>query len=335
MRILSIGCGAITQTHYVPALHSLGVEIVALLDPSDRSVAEVQKLCPSALRVATIAEARACGADAAIVASPSAYHASQAIEAMEAGLHVLCEKPMAGTVAEAEAMLEASRRTEKLLAIGLFRRFFPSSRAIGDFIRSEALGRLRNYTIAEGGLFNWQAASPTFFQKEHAHGGVLHDVGVHVLDLVIDWLGEPEDFCYGDDAAGGLETNCLLQLHHRRGLSGSVRLSRDYTTANRYFFEFERGWIGWRGGQADRIEIGLYDCETVGTIALANPTRHWGQPAPGSAAITYAQSFTAQIQNFLRAINGSESLVVPGEEGIRSLRLIEACYSARKEMATR
>ncbi len=297
---------------------------------------------PKAVRLEHVADA---SADFVFVASPAGFHADQSIEAMEAGLNVFCEKPMSSTCADAERMIAASRRSDKLLAIGLFRRFFPASLAIRDMVANRTLGQPLRYRIAEGGPFGWPAASATFFQKQHAFGGVLHDLGVHALDLVLHWFGEATEVEYADDAAGGLETNCLVRLKHASGLEGEVRLSRDWNTANRYFIEFERGWIGFSPAKADELEFGLRSCVQVDKdnqekahplayrMRVCELAQHWGLPSAGTESLTYHQCFTEQLAQFMRAINREEPVFVPGEEGIRSLRLIEQCYANRKEMA--
>jgi predicted dehydrogenase len=86
---------------------------------------------------------------------------------------------------------------------------------------------VKSFEISEGGQFNWPAQSASFFQKSNSQGGVLADLGVHVLDLLIWWFGMPEKVGYEDDAMGGLEANCRLELEFAGGVSGTVRLSRD------------------------------------------------------------------------------------------------------------
>lgn len=332
MRLALIGCGAISQTSYAPAIRALGnVEVVGVFDPNEARVTALQALLPGARRLESVAEAAQRGAEAVIVASPSAYHAAQTLEALDAGLHVLVEKPIAGTVAEGERMAEAARAADRVLAVGLFRRFFPAARTLREMIAAEVLGPVRRYAVAEGGPFDWPAASAGFFQRRHAHGGVLHDVGIHVLDLLVWWFGEPEIVEYEDDAAGGLETNCRLRLTHPGGVEGEVRLSRDWATANRYFFEAERGWAAWRCGVANGLEFGFAGGAGALRATVCETVDHWGAPAPGEPDLDYNQCFTAQLQGFIRAVRGEARPAVDADEALRSLRVIEACYALRDE----
>lgn len=333
MRGVLLGCGALAEQYSAPAIRAIDLQIVELIDPSDQRASVLAKIFPTAKTSTSTSQLSEVASDLCLITSPSKFHAHQSIEAMEAGMHVLCEKPMANTVAEAEQMIATSERTGKLLAIGLFRRFFPSARAIKEIVQNSSLGKPVRYEFAEGGLFNWPAASPTFFSKEHSGGGVLHDLGVHVLDLVAHWFGDPESIDYEDDAAGGLETNALVKLCHG-GFFGEVRLSRDWTTSNRYYIEFENGWIGWRVGEANQIEMGFKGSSQSFKVQVCSSAENWGNPAPGDVGLTYHQAFTEQLAHFVRAINGEESLLVPGSEGIRSLRIIEECYRNRRAMVT-
>lgn len=332
MRGVLLGCGALAEQYSAPAIQAVGLDIVGLVDPSDERTSVLARIFQTAKKSSSITQLTDLASNFCLITSPSRFHAIQSIDSMEAGMHVLCEKPMANTVAEAEQMIATSERTGKVLAIGLFRRFFPSTRAIKEIVQNNSLGKPIRYEFAEGGLFNWPAASPTFFSREHSGGGVLHDLGVHVLDLVAHWFGDPTSVAYEDDAAGGLETNALVHLNHG-DFTGEVRLSRDWTTSNRYFIEFEKGWVGWRVGEANRIEMGFNGSSQSFNIQVCGSAENWGNPSPGDAGLTYHQAFTEQLAHFVRAIRGEEPLLVPGSEGIRSLRIIEECYKNRRAMA--
>ncbi|MEO7318932.1 MAG: Gfo/Idh/MocA family oxidoreductase, partial [Chthoniobacteraceae bacterium] len=214
--VVVAGCGAITKFFYASALawiESRGiVRTVALCDPHDANRLAIQSQFPNAQGFARMEDAPVGDGTLVIIASPPKLHGPQSIFALEHGAAVLCEKPMAGSLADAEAMTEAAARTSRALAIGLYRRFFPAARAIKDFVERQSLGRVVSFEVEEGGAFRWEAASDSFFRREITPGGVLYDTGVHTLDLLLWWFGEPEGFDYHDDAAGGLEANCQLRL---------------------------------------------------------------------------------------------------------------------------
>jgi predicted dehydrogenase len=231
---------------------------------------------------------------------------------------------MAASVLEGEQMIQTSRRTNRLLAIGLFRRFFPALQLAREYIESETLGKVLEFDFKEGGLFNWPAQSASFFQKKSAQGGVFLDLGVHLLDVMLWWFGEPTAMEYEDDAMGGLEINCVARFQFANGLKGRVQLSRDWDLRNRYVVKFEKGWIAWNVGDANRLEIGRTGSHFSARGEILKN---------GRVAATYPQCFVAQLMNWINAANGAEELVVPGEEGLRSLRLIDRCYRERKFLA--
>ena len=165
-----------------------------------------------------------------VVAAPVSSHRRLTSSAAGRGWHVLCEKPMAATNADCSEMIAACAAAGVKLAIGHYKRFFPASAALRELCGGgSALGELRRFAIAEGGRFTWPAVSPSFFEPSQTPGGVLLDLGVHVLDLLLWWLGEPTDFSYADDAMGGLEANARVTLRFGAA-TGSVRLSRDWAT---------------------------------------------------------------------------------------------------------
>jgi predicted dehydrogenase len=324
--IVLVGCGAVSQLFYAPALQALeatGVlRVTALIDPVEGARERLQQTFPGTPGAATLAEADAPPHGLAIIASPPRWHAGQTLAALAHGWHVLCEKPMAASSAEAAQMIAAAEAAGRVLAIGHYKRFFPSSQYLKFLCGpAGALGALRSFTIAEGGPFTWPAASPAFFQKRETPGGVLLDLGVHGLDLLLWWLGDPTGFTYADDAMGGLEANARVSLRFG-AITGEVQLSRDWATAQRYEFEFERGEVSWTVNDANGLGVRL-----EGAPARLQGTLHAGA---GAAAATNAQSFIAQLQHVVSAVRHGTPVLVDGREGARALRLIEACYARRQ-----
>ncbi len=330
INLILVGCGAVSQQFYLPALRTLSaartVRVTALVDPNAKARDILAAAFPEAQLADTLADVNAPANSLAVIATPPRFHAPQTLEAFAKNWHVLCEKPMASTAAECEQMIAAARASNRLLAVGLYKRFFPFSQIMKQLCAPGGqLGPLRSYTIAEGGPFRWPAASPSFFQKSQTPGGVLLDIGVHVLDLLLWWLGEPTSFAYADDAMGGLETNSKLQLQHAGGATGRLHLSRDWQTPNRYRFIFERGEISWQVNDANQLTLQLTGLPFAQKSQLLS--------SPTQPAATNAQSFIAQLQNVCAAIETKAPLLIPGEEGLRSLRLIETCYAQKTLLA--
>jgi predicted dehydrogenase len=324
--IVLVGCGAVARLFYAPALRALAaigeLRVIAVVDPVESARTALGLAFPAAQRVPSLDEADAPPGALAIIASPPRWHATQTIAAVARGWHVLCEKPIAGNAAEAAGMIEAADVGHRLLAIGHYKRFFPSSLALKALCGPNgALGALRRFDIAEGGPFDWPAASPAFFLKRETPGGVLLDIGVHVFDLLLWWLGAPVEFTYTDDAMGGLEANARVALRFG-AIEGRVQLSRDWDTLHRYHFEFERGTVDWSVNDANGLQVTLRGAPHTLRGTLQDPD--------GTPAATNARCFIAQLRHVVAAVVHGSPLLVDGREGVRALHFIEACYARRK-----
>ena len=333
IRVALVGCGAVSRLYYAPALAELErraqLQVAAMFDPDPASVDHLHAAFPASVRVNGLDDLSASRIDLAIIASPPRFHAEQAIVLLRAGLAVLCEKPMATTVVEAEAMIEAARAARRPLAIGLVRRFFPATRMIHDLLSLDRLGQIRSFACLEGDRFRWPARSISSFERTGRQGGVLLDIGVHLLDLLIWWWGPPVEVFYEDDATGGLEVNCRLRLTFAQGFSGEVRLSRDWPLPNCYVIEGSDGWLSWPVNEADWLDVGFRGHGYAFRGRLHEPGGNPLRSTVGSPASTFAQSFVNQLSNVLGAARGVMPLIVPAEQALESLKLIEHCYRHR------
>src|SRR5688572_6687307 len=143
-RVILVGCGALARHLYVPALRALQdaglVRVSGIVDPSVNAREAVARTFPRAGQTAALEQTTAPANSLVILASPTGLHAMQAIFAVEKGWHVLCENPAAGTPAEAAEMIAAARRHQRVLAVNLHKRFFPSARYLRTLCRDWLLG---------------------------------------------------------------------------------------------------------------------------------------------------------------------------------------------------
>lgn len=194
IRVGVIGAGGIGSQVHIPAYKALpGVEIVAVADANLERAQQVAKQNGIPHAYADYRDLLAQdGISVVSVCSPNAFHAPQSIAALEAGVNVLCEKPMAIRMDDAYAMVEAARRTGKLLMIGLTNRFRADFQAMRQYVRDGLLGDI--YYIKAGwmrrsgipGYGSW------FTNKDLAGGGCLLDIGVHFLDIAMWISGFPK-----------------------------------------------------------------------------------------------------------------------------------------------
>jgi predicted dehydrogenase len=331
LKVALVGCGAVTKIYYTPALQQLErlgqVQVAALFDPNPVNVVTIHKAFPAANSVQDFDQLSQLGLDLAIVASPPQYHASQAIQLLQAGMSVLGEKPMALTVAEGEAMVNAASDAQRLLAIGLVRRFLPAAQTIHTLLSRNIWGNVKTFSCSEGRVFQWPVQSASYFRDN----GVLRDIGVHVLDLLMLWWGEPEEIVYEDDAMGGVELNCRIRLKFPQGFSGEVRLSREFRLPNSYVIQCENGTLNWDIDETNQLRIGVPDSR-YSLVSQLHHTKSMenGLIVPGAIGADFHESFINQLQNVIAAVHGTEPLTVTGEAGLASLKAIETCYSQRR-----
>ncbi len=187
LRVGVIGAGNIFERGHLPALLETGamrVTAVTDLEPS-RAASAIERL-PGSVMVATAAElVRREDVDAVLVLTPTDTHADLSIAALEAGRHVLCEKPMARSTADARRMADAATRSGRRLMIGHTRRFDERWTTMHEAVRAGRIGD-PVYVFRSEHAFNGapEGAWPWLAERS---GGVLWDVGVHVAEL-FHWL---------------------------------------------------------------------------------------------------------------------------------------------------
>jgi len=332
VNIAILGCGSVTSIYYAPALVQLEcsqvLRVAALFDPDAEALQQVRRQFPSARRMRDAKDL--AGADLAIVASPPRHHAEQSIDALRAGVAVLCEKPMASSLPEGESMVAAAEDVGGLLAVGLVRRFLPATQAIRLILANRMLGDLRSVVCFEGGPFRWPARAASFFDR--SQGGVLLDIGAHVLDLLVWWLGVPQGIEYEDDAMGGVAANCRFLLRYNCGLRVEGHLSRDWELPNRYYFDCAGGWMNWTPMEPGFVQIGFHNAPFTLNAELHQNSICFARTVAGRRGINFEQAFVAQINNLVDGLRGSASLVVPAVEALASLRVINQCLQQRKPL---
>lgn len=190
VRIGIIGCGGIANGKHLPSLSKVeDVELVAFCDLIVER-AETAKQKYGTEETAVYENFHDLLKDPAIdvihVCTPNDSHAEIAIASLEAGKHVLCEKPMAKTAADARLMVEAAKRTGKKLSIGYDNRYRPDSQYLHDLTSRGDLGEIyfaKAHAIRRRAVPTWGV----FLDEEKQGGGPLIDIGTHALDLVL-WM---------------------------------------------------------------------------------------------------------------------------------------------------
>ena len=327
VRLGIVGCGWVVERHHLPALAARRVESMELVGLADvrRERAEYLAAQYQVPFVTQEYSALFDRVNAVLIALPPALHGSVSIEFLKRSIHVLCEKPMATSVREGEAMLEAARRGGAKLAVGLVRRFFDTNRYVKRGLETGLFGAVQRFEAEESVPFDQIALSASYIRRDQPGAGVLFDTGVHTLDLLLWWFGEVRDVAYGDDNRGGVEANCRLELEMVSGVRGSVALSRMRRQENliRIYTQEMRLEV-----PTLRLhELTQHD-NRLGLNLAVTVQRNVTSPAGDD----WREVFALQMEDFAQAILEDRPPAVPGEQGLRSLALIERCLAARRPL---
>jgi predicted dehydrogenase len=311
-RIALIGCGAVAEAFYVPALRkrpSLARSLV-LVDP-DRSRAENMRASLGASEAVTDYREVLGRVAGALVLTPHHLHVPITLELARHGVAVLCEKPLAETAAEVDALVEAGRAHKVPVMVNQTRRLFPAAREVQRLIAEGALGELREIHYELGAPFDWPAATPAYFRGGR---GVLFDTGVHVVDLVCWWLGgEPEVVDYADDSRGGTEAVARLKLR-LRGIEAHLHLSWLTKLRNAYRIVGSKGCV----------EGGAYD---LASFQMNRRKRRIGRGWP-----VYEDFVAVLLDNFAEVIAGRAEPLVSAADVRPAISVIDTCYDRRKSL---
>ncbi|WP_203567569.1 Gfo/Idh/MocA family protein [Aestuariimicrobium ganziense] len=193
VRIGIVGTGNIARYRHLPCFtENESADLVAVCDIKPDVLAAAAKDFDVPQSYADYREMyEKAGLDAVVVSTPNDVHAPATIAALESGLHVLCEKPMALDPAEGQAMLDAANRTGKVLTFGFHYRHMPETMAARRVVDSGELGdvyMVRVTALRRRGIPSWG----TFVHKHIQGGGAMIDFGVHLLDSALWLMGNPK-----------------------------------------------------------------------------------------------------------------------------------------------
>lgn len=323
LKIGVIGCGSIAQhRHLLEYSWNKAVEIVAVCDINEERALEIGKEY-SAKAYTDYKELLADkDIDAVSVCTPNYLHAPISIDALNAGKHVLCEKPMATSSEEAEQMIEAAEKNGKKLMIGHNQRFVKSHQKARELIQSGEVGKIYSFRSAfgHGGPEQWSVDGKEswFFQKEKAFIGAMGDLGVHKTDLLRYVLGEEfveigafvetnaKDFADVDD-------NAVCVLKTESGVIGTLAASWAYTSKedNSTVIYGEKAILRLE----DHPQYSLIVQYATGEIVNYELGKIQSNDAGG-------QNATGVIDHFVSSIVSDTEPLITGTEGKKSLEVI-------------
>ncbi|MEH7302303.1 Gfo/Idh/MocA family protein [Neobacillus drentensis] len=331
LRIGIIGVGGIAQGRHIPAFLQLRdvCEITALCDVNvDRAKETAEK--HQIPHVFENYQDLFSEVDAVCICTPNKFHAEISIAAFEAGVHVLCEKPMALSAEECEAMIAASKKADKVLAIAYHYRFMKESQAAKKAMQEVGtplvvrIQALRRRKVPGWGVFT---------NKDLQGGGSLIDYGCHLLDLALWLMGNPKQ-----TMVSGTTYNTLSKMPNQVNQWGEFDHETfdvdDHVTAYAQFENgasmlFETSWAANIKDDKEHLSIsgvdgGLsvfpFELYTTKNGMLLNSQAAWipSEENPG----------LPQAKNFIQACLGLEELVVKPEEALQVSQIIDRIYES-------
>lgn len=343
-----IGCGGIANGKHLPAVAKIPeAEMVAFCDLI-LSRAEAAKSKYGTKDAKVYRDYEELLADPSIdvvhVLTPNNWHAPMTIAALRAGKHVMCEKPMAKTTAEARAMLEAAKAAGKLLTIGYQNRFRSDVQYLYNVCRAGELGEVyfaKAHALRRNAVPTWGV----FLDAEAQGGGPLIDIGTHALDLTL-WLMDNYEPKY---VVGSVYRK--LAENRDKALANPFGPwdPQEYTVEDSAF-----GFVVMKNGAAvflesswalNTLEVGEAQttlCGTLGGADMKNGLRINGQrfgkhfietPQLGAGSVDFYQGESMdpnqlEARVFYDAILKGKPLVVQPEEALLVTEILEAIYES-------
>lgn len=336
VRVAVLGGGAVAQARHLPEYAANPhAEIAGILDFNQ---ARAQELCEryGGKAYASLEDALADGAvDAVSVCTPNVTHAEYTIKALEAGKHVLVEKPMALNLNETRAMMEAQKRSGRTLMLGHNQRLVKAHVKAKELLKSGAIGDPLFFqcNFKHAGPETWSAdpgAATWFFRKDKANFGVMGDLGAHKIDL-IRFLTDSEiqsvfanmmtlDKKQPDGSLIELEDNAVCMFNMQNGLPGIMNFSwTNYGGEdNGSTIYGTKGVMKIFGDYVDDIVLEMRDGVQV-------------KYSVGAIQTNQNQTKSGVIDEFIASILENREPIVTGIDGHNTLAVIEAAMRSAQE----
>lgn len=337
LRIGIIGTGNIAGFHRDGYLAAGNCDIVALCDLKREKAEEFAKYCTGCnptIYTDYNEMLKKEQLDAVSVTTWNSEHKNASVAALNAGVNVLCEKPMAMNAEEAKEMKEAADRNGKVLQIGFVRRFGPDCITAREYADSGKLGNLYfgkvSYLRRNGCPGGW------FADKSYAGGGPLIDLGVHVMDFARYVAGCPKPVSVYGAVFSGIG-------HNRNDSKAWVAEDGDY---KKDVEDFATAFVRFDNGFVLNVEASFnlnikQDCgeiELFGTKAglkLGTNECFWADGTDseikeGLSGMDFGQIFRDELKSFTECVADGKPCRAPAEDGVVLMQIIDAIYESAR-----
>ncbi|NBX69992.1 MAG: gfo/Idh/MocA family oxidoreductase [Proteobacteria bacterium] len=327
-RFVIIGCGRIASRH-VKECNKHGL-LIGACDPSiKRAEALVGAgAIPVFPSFELMRSALVSGIDIAVICSPNYLHAPHSIEALQSGLHVLCEKPMALNVRDCGEMVKVAERANRRLFIVKQNRFNPPVRQVKEWLDEGRLGRILSCQVNCFWNRNRDYYANSWKGTRRQDGGSLFTLFSHFIDLLYWMLGDVEEVQaaignLGHQGMIEIEDTGVVTLKFAQGCLGTL----NYTT-NAYGGNMEGSITLF--GEKGTVKIGgqyLNELEYVQIEGLEE--KGTGASAAGYHRYEGSQSQLGEVYaNLVSVLEGKGAIATNGFEGLKTVEIIERIYKA-------
>ena len=247
LKVGLVGCGKIADANHMPEMLSLGknAEVTAMFDTKKgkaEALAEKHKLKPKFCN--SLDELLKSDVDAVIIATPNLYHYEQTLQCLNAGKHVLVEKPMASSVAEADEMIDLAERKGLILQVNQSLRFSALYKKLAELVAAGEIGKplharcLRAATSSPD--VGWSPGATWFVQKKYK-GSLVTDIAVHMADL-LQWCFGPVDTVMSQttNLTHEVPDNVVALFRYKNGATATLELSWTFPIGGNKFEVYGR-----------------------------------------------------------------------------------------------
>lgn len=338
-----ISAGQISKNH-IEGYRKAGAEVVAICDPvaAAREARVKEYNLPNSYETPEELIKKHPEIDAISVCSPNSFHAKFTIMALEAGKHVMTEKPMAMSVEEAESMVAAAKKAKKILMCGHNQRFTPEAMKINEMRETGAFGSIYHAKCAWIRRRNIPGLGRWFTTRSLSGGGPLIDIGIHVIDRTWYMMGKPKPV-----AVSGMTYNkfgkdikkyvCTGMWAGPRDLKGIMDVE-DFASA---FVRFDNGAsmaieVSWAANRADESPYSMLMGDKMGALVNNDGITLYGERGNAIATekIDFDKSgYKERYGHFVDCIRDGITCTCPGEDGLVIQKVLNGIYESSEKNA--
>lgn len=318
IRVGIIGCGLMGNMHLTAYKKNPDVEIVAYADTDPEKTKSISQRVKGNVYVSHKDMLASEQLDAVSICTVPSTHREIVLDALTAGVNVLCEKPLAISAAEAREMTEKTKQKNKLLLTAFKFRFFEEVQQAKELLKQGNLGKITHFRLMFGGYLNM--AGTWYANKAISGGGIVMDNGPHAIDLVRYLLGEVKDISAQLTNFQDLEVEdtAHLNLTLESGAIGTVDISWSTAIPAQNYMEIygENGTV-------------LLDLK-----GISYRFKTWNEFKRVPNQLDPKGAFALQFDHFIKAVTGKEPTVVRNEDGLATQEIIEKAYASLEKLAS-